>query len=149
MDHGLENTPEERLFTELNDLKQKYEELRTLQLQSIAALQPAVSGTYRAVSPSIPAGGEVTFIYTYSPTDSQSLVTSFHFTLYQDSELLANSINLYYPGSYEWKWWRDWSLTDNVNVKDFVYVKNNTGAAHVIRMAANWRYFVTGGAGSS
>jgi len=150
-DHSLDRQPGiDRLASDINTLKQQLSELRTLQLQGSNALQPAVSPTFTASAP-VNNLNSALFIYTYTPTNGLPLITSFHFTMYEGTIASGNEITGPLPrgDNYTWKWWRDWSRTDNLNVKDFVLIKNNTGSTQTICMSGNWRYFVTGGAGSS
>ncbi len=78
---------------------------------------------------------------------AKTLISTFHYTLYETSVDPANVINgaAVRSYNYDWRWWRDWGQSDNNNVKDYVWVKNNTGSTQTVVMRANWRYIINGG----
>ena len=147
-DHNLDRQPgTDRLASDIKDIKRQFMEFRTIQPQGNAALNIAVSPTYTSTSTPLPTGEATVFTFTFTPTAGNAALTTFHFTLYEGSVATGNEINGFTLRSYnyDWRWWRDWGATDNVNVKDYVWVRNNTGSTQMIIMKANWRYVVGGG----
>lgn len=145
--HLLDQQPEERLFTQIKELQDQIKELRTLQLQGTDAVNIAVTSNYTATKTGLVSGGGTVFTYTLTPAVAKILISTFHFTLYETSVATANVINGTDVRSYnyDWRWWRDWGQSDNNNVKDYVWVRNNTGSTQTVVMRANWRYIINGG----
>jgi hypothetical protein len=115
----LDQQPDQRLFTEHNEMKRQISEMRTIQLQGRDAVNLQNSGNYFG----IPAGGGnitantyLVFMFVLTNADDKQLFGTFHFTMYEDTAAtvgkeIGYGSNSTIDNHWEWKYWRDWSTS--------------------------------------
>jgi hypothetical protein len=148
----LDQQPNQRLFTKVNDLERQLSELRTLQQQGRNAVNLQNSGDYTA---SWTAAVNTYYVITFhfQNLDNKQLFGTFEFTPYQDTT--ANSAKALWRGDVSldsnWKifWYRDKEASDGNDLWDYVYVSHSAASPLPITLVGRWRFIVSSGTGST
>lgn len=152
--HDLSHQPDERLVTEIANLKRQLSEMRTLQIQGSSAVGMAATGVYIATATALINGGAAAFHFALANSQQKMVFATFSYALYQDTAIAANVIDGPNTLGYGYTTrhhtdWQDMSttfLTQGYTQHERVWVENYTGISHDIIMRAEWRYIVNGGA---
>lgn len=149
--HDLEHQPNERLITEIANLKKQVSELRTLQLQGTAATNMTASGVYQSIAPATVDGSATLFRFNITSVEKKMIFAHFYFTLWEDSEAPANVIGDANILQYGYRVYHrtEWSTINlpvtGYNQSEYIWVENHRGATHDIIVKGEWRYIVNGG----
>lgn len=157
--HNLEQQPEERLFTEIADLRRQLTELRTLQQQGHRALQIKISPPYQAQQVTLPPNESINFVaslsWTTPPPSGNVLLAEYEFALFINTVDTNGIVSSQFATNSQltWNHWRDLWLPDiyagmgngSYPVTDIVRVTNVSAADKNVHFRSRWRYLVVQG----
>lgn len=149
--NNLDRQTEERLITEIKDLKRQVSELRTLQSQGADAVNLTLdSGGW--VSQELANNQASIVTYTLANPDGKRIFGSFEFDVCQDSYALANLIKSgdnNYADYWDIHHHTSAGLTDTFDLVERILVRNRTGSTKTFVMYGTWRYVVSSGESST
>lgn len=149
--HNLDQQPEELLFTKIKNLEDQLRELRTAQMQGANVVNLKSSGSYTA-SQSVGSNGLGLWGCHLTSSTGSLIFSTFSFSAYvdevQDEAHLIGGANTL-TSQYQIINWRDWGESTeaggNYDVSDRIWIWNQSGAAHTIKVVFSWRYIINEG----
>lgn len=153
--------PEKVIIDEINALKTRQQQSRSLQPQGAKAIQVKLSPVWQGQILGMTAGSGGNFVaslaWTDLPPSGNVLLATFEFALFVGSIDTIGIVSSQFASEsvLTWKHWQDWWLPElyaadpNANgsypVTDIVRVTNVSGATKDVYIRARWRYLVVEG----
>ena len=149
--NNLDRQPEERLITEIKELKRQVGELRTLQSQGADAVNLTLdSGGW--VTQELANNQAAIVMYTLANPEGKRVFGVFEYDICQDSYATANlikSADNNYADYWDIHHHTSAGLTDANNLVERILVRNRTGSTKTFVMYGTWRYVVSTGESST